>query len=403
MPIRKSVLVITIGLLLSLYGVAHSKSAWRRVDSGTQYFFTSISAPDSLNLWVAGGVILRSTDGGNSWGIQFDSLPSYISIGIVAFADSLNGWALGELCCSVPISYRTSDGGRTWNRLSCPTANGPNAQQVRAVSFIDTLSGWLAMDGDTVYRTRDAGLTWTPNFVGVSGFSPFQIQFVDSLHGWLGGLGNDGLTPLLYSSDGGRNWEIQSLNLNDTLSRVIDLDFIDRKMGWLLMAVAGQRIYRTTDGGTNWTATHGEADGPIRKALDFVDESKGWIAGTKFFGGFVSVISNSMDSGRSFVDTLIQEGSSAQKIKMFNENIGWAVDALGGILKYAPLVLGDVNWDGNLTLTDVVLELNKVFLDEPFPAPEQMGDVNCDARFSAADIVWLLRRVFLQRPFPCSL
>lgn len=69
----------------------------------------------------------------------------------------------------------------------------------------------------------------------------------------------------------------------------------------------------------------------------------------------------------------------------------------------APLVLGDLDCDGQLTLTDIVFELNKVFLGEPYCAPEISGEVNCDAIFSAADVVWLLNRVYLQTPFPCSL
>jgi hypothetical protein len=56
---------------------------------------------------------------------------------------------------------------------------------------------------------------------------------------------------------------------------------------------------------------------------------------------------------------------------------------------------GDLNMDGQLTASDVILELNKVFLEEPYPAPEPSGDLNCDGRFTPADLVFLIQVVFL--------
>ncbi len=66
------------------------------------------------------------------------------------------------------------------------------------------------------------------------------------------------------------------------------------------------------------------------------------------------------------------------------------------------IILGDLNLDGQITPFDVVLELNKVFLDEPYPADEEMGDLNCDGFFTPSDVVLLLLRVYLGTPFPCD-
>lgn len=62
---------------------------------------------------------------------------------------------------------------------------------------------------------------------------------------------------------------------------------------------------------------------------------------------------------------------------------------------------GDLNFDRQMTAADIVLELNKVFLDEAFPAA--VADVNCDGLFTAADVVLLLNRVFISTPFPCDI
>jgi len=62
---------------------------------------------------------------------------------------------------------------------------------------------------------------------------------------------------------------------------------------------------------------------------------------------------------------------------------------------------GDLNMDGQITAADAVLELNKVFLDEPIPAPVATADANCDGLFTSSDVVMHLNRTFLGILFPC--
>jgi hypothetical protein len=62
---------------------------------------------------------------------------------------------------------------------------------------------------------------------------------------------------------------------------------------------------------------------------------------------------------------------------------------------------GDMNADGNVTVFDVTLELNCVFLGDG-DCNFCFADVNCDGILSAADVVLELLAVFVQYPFPCS-
>ncbi len=63
---------------------------------------------------------------------------------------------------------------------------------------------------------------------------------------------------------------------------------------------------------------------------------------------------------------------------------------------------GDLNFDGSITIADIVMELNAVFLNSPFPAPFETADGNCDGRLSSADISLLLLAAFLGSGFPCA-
>jgi len=62
--------------------------------------------------------------------------------------------------------------------------------------------------------------------------------------------------------------------------------------------------------------------------------------------------------------------------------------------------LGDLDHNCLLTLDDIVLELNCAFLGYGNCALN-LTDVNCDGYVSAADVVILLNSVFLNTPFPC--
>ncbi len=72
-------------------------------------------------------------------------------------------------------------------------------------------------------------------------------------------------------------------------------------------------------------------------------------------------------------------------------------------LKFAPLptVRGDLNLDGILTLGDVVLAINQVFLGEVTPAAPSAGDFNCDGLLTGVDVVILLRMFYLGVTAPC--
>jgi len=73
-------------------------------------------------------------------------------------------------------------------------------------------------------------------------------------------------------------------------------------------------------------------------------------------------------------------------------------------IKYSPFpqMKGDLNADGILTASDVVLILNCAFLGIPPPnAPPAACDLNCDGVLTAADVVILLNMAFLASPPPC--
>lgn len=100
--------------------------------------------------------------------------------------------------------------------------------------------------------------------------------------------------------------------------------------------------------------------------------------------------------GRSASPFVVPSGDS-----LFFRSIDLAGFGITDIFLIPRVVLGDLNLDGRLTVADVVLELNAVFLSETFPVPFETADGNCDGGLSPADVVLLLNATFMGTPFLC--
>ncbi|MBT8387336.1 MAG: T9SS type A sorting domain-containing protein, partial [Ignavibacteria bacterium] len=74
-------------------------------------------------------------------------------------------------------------------------------------------NGWTVGDAGTILRSRDGGLTWTPQFSGVASNFLAAVYFVDAMNGWVTGEGG----TILHTSDGGG---IVGIETNETASKL---------------------------------------------------------------------------------------------------------------------------------------------------------------------------------------
>src|SRR5262249_45928030 len=137
------------------------------------------------------------------------------------------------------LVLRTTDGGQTW--IGQSTA-APSC--LVGVSFVDANNGMtVPRDGVSLLRTTDGGETWTPRFISgcCLGISPLDAN--DATGG-----GADG--RIAHTIDGGDTWSFQSTGTRDVdLSAV---SFVDANTGWAVGGVG--TILSTTNGGATWTS-----------------------------------------------------------------------------------------------------------------------------------------------------
>jgi len=133
-----------------------------------------------------------------------------------------------------------------------PAMQAPLASKSLMLDIVKINDNQLVAVGERghILLSNDA-ITWRQANVPVR-TTLTAVHFVDKTHGWA--VGHD--ATILFSRDGGENWEIQQ-HLPEKEKPLLDVSFKDSREG-IAIGAYGQQ-YRTHDGGENWTFEfHGE-------------------------------------------------------------------------------------------------------------------------------------------------
>ena len=209
------------------------------------------------NIWVVGqGVILHSTDRGNTW--NFRESGTSVDLYGVSFPDDLNGWAVGDNDFDTTVILRTRDGGLTWQKQY-----HLDQRWFRGVCFADTLHGFVCGPIDTILKTTDGGATWSKiSFNQLSHAT--GISFIDTLRGW---ASSESGGSVLKTTDGGQTWIAKPAP-----DWLYGLDMLDSLTGW----AAGGSIFKTTDG---WETSTVQYTGPSLNGISIGDSLSVWSVG----------------------------------------------------------------------------------------------------------------------------
>ncbi|MBI2419437.1 MAG: T9SS type A sorting domain-containing protein, partial [Ignavibacteriales bacterium] len=183
------------------------------------------------------------------------------------------GYAVG----SNSAVYKTTNGGMTWDSL---TTTITAAMNLSKVFFLNANIGWVtsktANASGTIFKTTDAGATWTQQSLGngLTGSSTqvYGFQMLNENVGWALNY-----TPRPYkTTDGGATWTLQ--NLVDNFGGFLyDVKMFDENNGFLVGSSG--RVYKTTNSGTNWDTVSIPTRSYALYKLLFVDANNAFISG----------------------------------------------------------------------------------------------------------------------------
>ena len=289
-PGRPATLSMATVVLLSVAGVAHAQRGgrgggsdsleWRFLGPAVGNRISAIAGisgdPFTYYAGAASGGIWRTTDGGGRWTPIFDAQP-VTAIGALAVspADTSTIWAgTGESCVIRESDvmgdgvYRSSDAGRTWTNVGLPETGRitrilahPTDPNTAYVCALGRTTGPQKERG--VFKTTDGGKSWdhvlfVDENTGCSGISmdaknPRKLvvgTWQVEMHPWAMFSGGPG-SGVYTTSDGGAKW-----------TRV-EHPALPKKPGKIDVAIApsdSNRVYaliQTNDEGSLWRSDDG--------------------------------------------------------------------------------------------------------------------------------------------------
>jgi len=355
--IKKTYLII---FMLSLLNLSFSQNFWERIQSPTDNYLRTLHFTDSLRGWVAGdsGSIFYTSDGGLNWIQQQSNTTNKIMK--LFFLDDNRAWALAwaDGGASTNSFYgteilKTTDGGENWSVEQYREEN----VFLRGIYFLDTLKGFAGGVPAQFLETTNGGFTWEHANIDSGTFSQFPVidfKFYNQLYGFACGGRFDIAGVIWRTTNGGDNWTAIDPQYTPP-DDLWDIHFFDSLN---VMAVGGDPdffgvgIMQSTDAGISWDyyeiGVYGQA-----LSVSFRTENEGWAV-VPNSESFVATY----DYGVTWLDYIAPNSAKLYDIIFTDSLTGYAVGQEGVIVKYKYQPPGFVNENLLPVVGDFILYQN---------------------------------------------
>ncbi|NNJ13675.1 DUF1906 domain-containing protein [Chloroflexales bacterium ZM16-3] len=292
--------VATLGSAAQLAEVPPSLATTTGETTTTTPTITDMGMLSATEGWVvADQQLIWTSDAGASWKTI---TPPTSTISAVHFYDPSHGWVAGAGSASDGAGgmiYRTTDGGQQWEGIAPTVADvdgTPLPVSASSLFFLNPQTGWAVFKRPTsanfsesiLLKTSDGGKTWRQKGL----LSGTAVSFSSTQDGWAigGSMGNQ----FLVTHDGGAQW--QALNVITQIANNEQIHyqlprFSTANDGVLPVVVSGGgsarvEFFATHDAGQSWTLLETKplttevspgADVP----LAIIDANKQWVAGAQ--------------------------------------------------------------------------------------------------------------------------
>lgn len=211
---------------------------WRQIVVPTRAMLTGVAFGDARHGWAVGhdGVILATTDGGQTWSHQDASQDLETIFLDVFFSDPLHGLAVG----AYGKCLLTMDGGKSWQ----PAASVPDEVHLNQIAPASNATLYLAGEAGTLLVSDDARKPWRKCVVPYEG-SLFGLLPLEERTLLVYGLRGH----VFVSDDSGATWAPREIP-----GPVLIMAGVRLKSGPIILGGLGGNFFISRDGGRTFEA-----------------------------------------------------------------------------------------------------------------------------------------------------
>lgn len=170
----------------------------------------------------------------------------------------------------------------TWQYLPDSPKNGNN--RIDDVFFINEEEGWCATSFNSIFHTKDGGLTWEKQYQGVNQDYFRCIEFRDSLLGFAGTL----TSKFLRTTDGGQTWIDVAGQISPHPDAVCGVAVADDSTVYAVGQWDSPGFFlKSTDEGATWASTDMSAFANGLVDINFISRDTGFVSGKGTAGGTI--------------------------------------------------------------------------------------------------------------------
>jgi len=203
------------------------------------------------NMMVIGtyGEMIKSSNGGANWNsiMYRKSLANMVSL----YANNSGKVIpIGTNVFSTDAVIYSNDGGNTWE-----SSNLFTYQNLSHIDMLNSNTGWISGRYGTFYKTTNGAVSWDTSMSNNPVLAPYfgnGVCFVNETTGWIvGGLpGIGGVTKIFKTTNGGTNWFEQTSANSGPIG--VKIDMLNSNTGYMTHSTG---VQKTTNGGDNWILT----------------------------------------------------------------------------------------------------------------------------------------------------
>lgn len=267
----------------------------------------------------------------------------------IEFLDANTGFIVGVYdIIGNPKSriYRTVNGGNLWTKVLEISAPANNIT-LSSMFFTSSTKGFCTGQRNGIYpflcKTTNGGLTWDTITLPYT-VSATNIKFPNSTVGYMAGS-NNGM-GIYKTIDGGTNWTNISAAASAAMGvrYIADIHFLDAINGFAATKATSLNqasIYKTTDGGLTWTSLFTLSNNINFHNITFVNSLVG------FASADMGNVYKTIDGGNTWTSIPISTSANVYGMYFFSNLLGYAASGTGtGFFPGAiyKTINGGTNW-----------------------------------------------------------